>query len=179
MGAACSPAAQVSPASPGKAIEIIAAAPSKTRIARPPVRPQPTAEEMKESHARRVAELGIHPTYHDAPAPPLVWPSWLVHVKGAEVRPYSYVTRVLTATALAVDFAGYPRSVGARFLRRLADGEQPDMRESLPPESRLVPAWWTDAAPQVPAAAVQDIGRAAAEAHQCRLGHDLGDRFIF
>ena len=42
---------------------------------------------MKESHARRVAELGIHPTYHDAPAPPLVWPSWLVHIKGAEVRP--------------------------------------------------------------------------------------------
>ena len=42
---------------------------------------------MQESHARRVAELGIHPTYHDAPAPPLVWPSWLVHIKGAEVRP--------------------------------------------------------------------------------------------
>jgi hypothetical protein len=73
----CSAKSQASPASAGKAIEIIGGAPSKTRI----------AGEMKESHARRVAELGIHPTYHDAPAPPLVWPSWLVHIKGAEVRP--------------------------------------------------------------------------------------------
>jgi hypothetical protein len=69
-----------------KSIEIIGAGPSKIRP-RPSSRPQPTAEEMQESHARRVAELGIHPTYHDAPAPPLVWPSWLVHIKGAEVRP--------------------------------------------------------------------------------------------
>jgi hypothetical protein len=73
----CSAKSQVSPASPGKTVDIIGTAPSKTRI----------AEEMKESHVRRVAELGIHPTYHDAPAPPLVWPSWLVHIKGAEVRP--------------------------------------------------------------------------------------------
>jgi hypothetical protein len=32
---------------------------------------------MQESHARRDAALGIHPTYHDAPAPP--WsghPGW-------------------------------------------------------------------------------------------------------
>jgi hypothetical protein len=83
----CSARSQGSPASPGKTVEIIGAAPSKARIARPPVRQQPTAEEMKESHARRVAELGIHPTYRDAPAPPLFWPSWLVHIKGAEVRP--------------------------------------------------------------------------------------------
>jgi hypothetical protein len=83
----CSAKSQASPKSAGKAIEIIGGAPSKTRIVRPSGRPQPTAEEMKESHARRVAELGIHPTYHDAPAPPLVWPSWLVHIKGAEVRP--------------------------------------------------------------------------------------------
>lgn len=82
----CSAKSQTSAAAPGKTVEIIRAAPSKARTARPPVRPQPSAEEMKESHARRVAELGIHPTYHDAPAPPLVWPSWLVHIRGAEVR---------------------------------------------------------------------------------------------
>jgi hypothetical protein len=83
----CSAKSLASPPSPAKAVEIIRAAPSKGRIGRPSGGPQPTAEEMKESHARRVAELGIHPTYHDAPAPPLVWPSWLVHINGAEVRP--------------------------------------------------------------------------------------------
>jgi len=72
----CSGKSQASPAPTAKAVEIIGAAPSKAR----------SAEDMKESHARRVAELGIHPTYHDAPAPDLVWPSWLVHIKGAEVR---------------------------------------------------------------------------------------------
>jgi hypothetical protein len=73
----CSAKSQASPAPTGKAVEIIGATPSKVR----------NAEDMKERHARRVAELGIHPTYQDAPAPPLVWPSWLVHIKGAEVRP--------------------------------------------------------------------------------------------
>src|SRR5215467_10999184 len=33
-----------------------------------------TVQVPSSDHARRVAELGIHPTYHDAPAPPLVWP---------------------------------------------------------------------------------------------------------
>jgi hypothetical protein len=80
----CAAKSQTSQASPGKAVEVITAGPSKGR---PIGRPQPNAEEMQERHARRVAELGIHPTYHDAPAPPLVWPSWLVHIKGAAVRP--------------------------------------------------------------------------------------------
>ena len=96
----CAAKSQPSPVASGKAVEIITAGPSKIRppfplspragfpqTARPQSRPQPTAEEMQESHARRVAELGIHPAYQDAPAPPLVWPSWLVHIKGAEVRP--------------------------------------------------------------------------------------------
>jgi hypothetical protein len=84
----CAAKSQASPAASGKAVEILTAGPSKVRIPTSPRnRPQPTAEDMQESHARRVAELGIHPTYHDAPAPPLVWPSWLVHIKGAAVRP--------------------------------------------------------------------------------------------
>jgi hypothetical protein len=84
----CAAKSQAQSAASAKSVEIIGTGPSKVR---PPIptraSSRPSAEEMQESHARRVAELGIHPTYHDAPAPPLVWPSWLVHIKGAEVRP--------------------------------------------------------------------------------------------
>jgi hypothetical protein len=96
----CAAKSQASSTSSAKAVEIVTTGPSSARApipssprtgfpqtARPPRRPQPTAEEMQASHARTVAELGIHPTYHDAPAPPLVWPSWLVHIKGAGIRP--------------------------------------------------------------------------------------------
>ena len=78
----------------GKPVEIITTRPSSAagaRIAagRPLPRSSsgdmPSVSEMQANHARRVAELGIHPTYHDAPAPPLDWPSWLVHIKGAAV----------------------------------------------------------------------------------------------
>ncbi len=78
----------------GRPVEIVAgrasSAPgSRTAGARALARPSsggmPSVSEMQANHERRVAELGIHPTYHDAPAPPLDWPSWLVHIKGAAV----------------------------------------------------------------------------------------------
>jgi hypothetical protein len=40
---------------------------------------------MKERHDKLVAEMGIHRTREDAPAPPLVWPDWLVHLNGARL----------------------------------------------------------------------------------------------
>jgi hypothetical protein len=53
------------------------------RIQMPP--PAPSAAEMMERHNQRVAELGIHRVYQDAPAPPLVWPEWLVHLSGTRL----------------------------------------------------------------------------------------------
>jgi hypothetical protein len=49
--------------------------------------PQPAAnfEEMKARHDQLVAEMGIHKQRADAPAPSLVWPSWLVHVSGSKL----------------------------------------------------------------------------------------------
>jgi hypothetical protein len=41
--------------------------------------------EGMERHKKLVAEMGIHPVYQDAPAPPLVWPDWLVHLRGAKL----------------------------------------------------------------------------------------------
>jgi hypothetical protein len=49
------------------------------------VAPPMTASEALERHQQRVRELGIHPDYQDAPAPPLVFPSWLVRMDGARV----------------------------------------------------------------------------------------------
>jgi hypothetical protein len=50
-----------------------------------PLPPAPSAEEMKARHDQLVAEMGIHKQRADAPAPPLVWPAWLVHVSGAKL----------------------------------------------------------------------------------------------
>jgi len=48
------------------------------RAARTAQNPQPSSDEILTRHQQKVAELGIHRTYEDAPAPPLVWPAWLV-----------------------------------------------------------------------------------------------------
>jgi hypothetical protein len=47
--------------------------------------------ELMARHNQLVKDLNIHPVYHDAPAPPLVWPSWLVHVKGGKLAPQAGV----------------------------------------------------------------------------------------
>ena len=46
---------------------------------------------MKERHDKLVAEMGNHRTYEDAPAPPLIWPAWLVHLSGSKLSPKSGV----------------------------------------------------------------------------------------
>ena len=69
----CAAKSQPPPPSPGKTVTVISSGAANRRD--------------PEAYARRVAELGIHPTYHDAPAPPLVWPEWLVHIQGAAIRP--------------------------------------------------------------------------------------------
>jgi hypothetical protein len=122
----CAAKSQAAPASPGKAVEIIGASPRTgfPKAARPADRPQPTAEEMKESHARRVAELGIHPTYHDAPAPPLVWPSWLVHIKGAEVRPQQGVDQSRKAYLKARYVSSLPMTTIYNFYEDLLNSNE-------------------------------------------------------
>ena len=38
------------------------------------------------SQSSQAAHQAIHREYHDAPAPPLVWPAWLVHIKGQALK---------------------------------------------------------------------------------------------
>jgi len=56
-----------------------------------PVSPRLAWDE--ESHKQRVKELNIHPVYQDAPAPPLVWPAWLVHINGRKLATQAGVDR--------------------------------------------------------------------------------------
>ena len=37
---------------------------------------------VMDRHRQLVEQMGIHREYQDAPAPPLVWPNWLVQVRG-------------------------------------------------------------------------------------------------
>jgi len=46
----------------------------------------PTQAEAMERHKQLVEQMGIHKVYSDAPAPPLEWPSWLVHLQGARLK---------------------------------------------------------------------------------------------
>ncbi len=54
---------------------------------------QDNVARMKELHKQAVEEMGIHRVRHDAPAPPLVWPEWLPHIKGAELAIQKGATR--------------------------------------------------------------------------------------
>jgi hypothetical protein len=74
------------------------------------------AARMKERHDQAVAEMGIHRQRQDAPAPPLVWPDWLTHVKGAELSllegkdqsGHSYLrSRYVTSTPMTQIYAFY------------------------------------------------------------------------
>jgi len=41
--------------------------------------------DIMERHKQLVEQMGIHKVRADAPAPPLVWPSWLVHLRGEKL----------------------------------------------------------------------------------------------
>ena len=98
VDANCASKSLASASSAPQPVEIITAGPSNTRTRTPPrpggprraapvSRPQPvTAAEMQARHEEMVKKLGIHPEYRDAPAPPLIWPEWLVHIQDSASR---------------------------------------------------------------------------------------------
>jgi hypothetical protein len=81
-----------STSSPGN-ITAISSQPQSTRVgaarvpstAATPPRPHLSSADFMQMHQQKVAEMGIHREHHDAPAPPLIWPSWLTHIAGTAV----------------------------------------------------------------------------------------------
>lgn len=76
-----------SPSSPSD-VTAISSRPQSTRVGAAPAPPRShlSSADFMQMHQQKVAEMGIHREHHDAPAPPLVWPSWLVHITGTAVR---------------------------------------------------------------------------------------------
>jgi len=79
-----------------------------------------------ERHKQLVEEMGIHKVYTDAPAPPLVWPSWLVHLKGAPLKiqqgvdqsKYEYLSsRFVTSAPMTAIFSFYEELLNANGYR--------------------------------------------------------------
>lgn len=87
-------------------------------------------------HQQLVKDLNIHKVYQDAPAPPLVWPEWLVHHKGSKLaaRPgvdpagHDYLkSTFVTSTPMTAVYAFYEDLLNAHEYRvhnsQLATGQ--------------------------------------------------------
>jgi hypothetical protein len=87
--------------------------------------------DMMERHRQVVAEMGIHRQHHDAPAPPLVWPSWLVHVNGAAVRAEPGVDQAKNAILKARYTTNIPMTEIYSFYRELLNSHEYPARSSM------------------------------------------------
>jgi hypothetical protein len=103
----------------------------------PPAPPAPQPHtgsvDFMELHKQKAAEmgLGLHRQHHDAPAPPLVWPSWLAHVSGAALRPAAGVDQSKNATLRAQYTTNAPMTDIYHFYRDLLNAHEYPARSSM------------------------------------------------
>jgi hypothetical protein len=121
--------------SPGD-VKVIASRPQTNRVAPTPIRSATPAQhrssaDFMQMHQQKVAEMGIHREYHDAPAPPLIWPSWLVHVSGADVRTERGVDQSKNAVLTARYTTNVPMTEIYRFYRELLTAHEYPTQSSL------------------------------------------------
>lgn len=83
--------------------------------------PQIPADAMAR-HKQLAAEMGIGRQHPDAPAPPLVWPSWLTHVEGAALRPERGLSPANDETLTARYVTQAPMTELRDFYRDLLNG---------------------------------------------------------
>jgi hypothetical protein len=84
-----------------------------------------------EMHRQKVAEMGLHREHHDAPAPPLVWPSWLLHVTGAALRSTSGANQAKDAMLTARYTTNVPMTEIYAFYRDLLNAHEYPARSSM------------------------------------------------
>jgi hypothetical protein len=90
-----------------------------------------TADELMEQHHKRALEMGLHRVHPDAPAPPLVWPSWLVQVGGAPLRTERGVDFEKDAMLKARYTTNLPMTEIYRFYRDLLNAHEYPARSSM------------------------------------------------
>jgi hypothetical protein len=96
----------------------------------PPPRPV-TTDEIMEQHRQKAAEMGLHRVHPDAPAPPLVWPSWLVQTTGAALRTERGVNFEKDAMLKAQYTTNVPMTEIYRFYRDLLNAHEYPARSSI------------------------------------------------
>jgi hypothetical protein len=90
-----------------------------------------STDEIMQQHHQKAAEMGLHRVYPDAPAPPLVWPSWLVHVGGASLRSTRGVNFEKDAMLTAQYTTNVPMTEIYRFYREALNAHEYPARSSM------------------------------------------------
>jgi hypothetical protein len=127
----CSAKTQGSALSSPTDITVIKGRPQSPSGPAPAQQPHMTADEMMEQHHRKAAEMGLHRQYHDAAAPPLVWPSWLTNVNGAPVRPGIGVDQAKNPLLKAQYVTNEPMTEIYKFYRDVLNSHEYPARSSM------------------------------------------------
>jgi hypothetical protein len=90
-----------------------------------------SASDFMQMHQQKVAEMGLHRVHPDAPAPPLIWPSWLVNVNGAPLRTEPGVDYSKDAMLKARYTTTVPMTEIYRFYRELLSAHEYPTRSSI------------------------------------------------
>jgi hypothetical protein len=96
----------------------------------PPSHPM-TNDELMAQHHKIADEMGLHRVHPDAPAPPLVWPSWLVHIGGASLQTVRGVNFEKDAMLTAHYTTNVPMTEIYRFYRELLNAHEYPARSSM------------------------------------------------
>jgi hypothetical protein len=86
---------------------------------------------MMQRHQQVAAEMRMNQVRHDAPAPPLVWPSWLVNISGSEPRAQSGVDQSKNAMLKARYTTTIPMTELFNFYRDLLNAHEYPARGRL------------------------------------------------
>ena len=82
-------------------------------------------------HQQKAAEMGIHREHHDAAAPPLIWPPWLLRVDGETVRAVPGVDQSKNAMLKAQYTTNVPMTEIYSFYRELLTSHEYPTRSSI------------------------------------------------
>jgi hypothetical protein len=126
-------AGAASPGSPADVsdIKVITSRPQSPRAGASTMPTHMSAADMMQQHHQKAVGMGLHRVYQDAPAPPLVWPSWLTHVSGSAVRAENGVDQAKNAILKARYTTNVPMTDIAKFYRDALDSHEYPARGGL------------------------------------------------
>ena len=111
-------------------VKVMNGRPQAPATSLPPLHPM-TPEQFMEQHHRIAAEMGLHRAHPDAPAPPLVWPGWLLQVGGTSLRTDRGVNFAKDAMLKAHYTTNVPMTEIYRYYRELLNGHEYPARSSM------------------------------------------------